>query len=354
MKLSIFKKQDKKKDKNLLVAATVIAAMAYQAALSPPGGVASVDATQLQFLLLMVLMTLDLEIRGFSLKRKFQIWIIRVAMWITLSSMTVAYVCAVIATSPTHDLTQLSNTVKALAFAQVTSQLDGHSLDSMPYSVQRNMCCLYSLRLAKNELEGTLPADLGLTLLNLREFYFGGNRLTGPLPPSMTNMSNLVKFDISENNITGPIPYNLGSLPNIQWLSLGPNALGNNMQPDIVVTGAVSWKSSRQTLITRSTFEAELCALDATGTEAEWLHGLMSRLPVVSKPLPAISVHCDSRTTIDKIKSVKIIAIEFIGTLDNIADPLTKGLEHVVVLKSRLGMGPITHHNPSTVGTQYT
>ncbi|KAL8155042.1 hypothetical protein AgCh_000430 [Apium graveolens] len=231
MKLSIFKKQDKKKDKNLLVAATVIAAMAYQAALSPPGGVASVDATQLQFLLLMVLMTLDLEIRGFSLKRKFQIWIIRVAMWITLSSMTVAYVCAVIATSPTHDLTQLSNTVKALAFAQVTSQLDGHSLDSMPYSVQRNMCCLYSLRLAKNELEGTLPADLGLTLLNLREFYFGGNRLTGPLPPSMTNMSNLVKFDISENNITGPIPYNLGSLPNIQWLSLGPNALGNNMQP---------------------------------------------------------------------------------------------------------------------------
>ena len=67
----------------------------------------------------------------------------------------------------------------------------------------------------------------------------------------------------------------------------------------------MSWKSTRQTLITRSTFEAELCALAATGTEAEWLHGLMSMLPVVSKPLPAISVHCDSRTTIDKIRSVK-------------------------------------------------
>ena len=141
--------------------------------------------------------------------------------------------------------------------------------------------------------------------------------------------------------------------------------------------GAVSWKSSRQTLITRSTFEAELCALDATGTEAEWLHGLMSMLPVVSKPLPAISVHCDSRTTIDKIRSVKynaktkrhiqvrlksirglvsdrVIAIEFIGTQDNIADPLTKGLEHAVVLKSRLGMGLVTHHGSSTAGTQYT
>ncbi|KAL8146990.1 hypothetical protein AgCh_004635 [Apium graveolens] len=87
-------------------------------------------------------------------------------------------------------------------------------------------------------------------------------------------------------------------------------------------------------------------------------------LPVVSKPLPAISVHCNSRTTIDKVRSVKynaktkrhiqvrlksirgvvsdrIIAIEFKGTQDNIADPLTKGLEHAIVLESRLGIGLI-------------
>ena len=125
--------------------------------------------------------------------------------------------------------------------------------------------------------------------------------------------------------------------------------------------GAISWKSSRQTIITRSTFEAELCALDVTGSEAEWLHELMSVIPVVSRPLSAFAIHCDSHTTIDKIKSRKynkktkrhiqvkfksiralvserIIAIEFIGTQDNIADPLTKGLEHAVVLKSRLGM----------------
>ena len=141
--------------------------------------------------------------------------------------------------------------------------------------------------------------------------------------------------------------------------------------------GAVSWKSCRQTLVTRSTFEAELCALDATGTEAEWLHGLMSVLPIVSTPLPAIAVHCDSRTTIDKIRSKKynaktkrhiqvrlksirglvsdrVMAIEFIGTQDNIADPLTKGLEHAVVLKSRLGMRLTTHFESSTAGTQYT
>ncbi|KAL0432871.1 UNVERIFIED_CONTAM: hypothetical protein Slati_2621400 [Sesamum latifolium] len=68
---------------------------------------------------------------------------------------------------------------------------------------------------------------------------------------------------------------------------------------------AVSWKSAKQTLITRSTFEAELCALDTTGTETEWLFGLLSQLPILSQPLPPIVVRCDSQTTIAKVRSRK-------------------------------------------------
>ncbi|KAL0316755.1 UNVERIFIED_CONTAM: Retrovirus-related Pol polyprotein from transposon TNT 1-94 [Sesamum radiatum] len=130
--------------------------------------------------------------------------------------------------------------------------------------------------------------------------------------------------------------------------------------------GAVSWKSAKQTLITRSTFEAELCALDTTGTEEEWLFGLLSQLPIVSQPLPPIAVHCDSQTTIAKVRSRKynqktkrhiqvrlksiralvsdrVIGIDFVGTKDNVADPLTKGLDLSQVNKSRLGMGLKTH-----------
>ncbi|KAL0346475.1 UNVERIFIED_CONTAM: Retrovirus-related Pol polyprotein from transposon TNT 1-94 [Sesamum calycinum] len=51
--------------------------------------------------------------------------------------------------------------------------------------------------------------------------------------------------------------------------------------------------------------QAELCALDTTGTEAEWLFGLLSQLPIVSQPLPPIAVHCDSQTTIAKVRSRK-------------------------------------------------
>ena len=58
--------------------------------------------------------------------------------------------------------------------------------------------------------------------------------------------------------------------------------------------------------------------------------------------------------SIRALVSERIIAIEFIGTQDNIADPLNKGLEHALVLNSRLGMGLKTHIDLSTAGTQYT
>lgn len=150
-KYGIFQKKEEKKDKDLLIAASVIAAMAYQAAISPPGGIASVDAAEAPvppassyelkpsdsllasfypdlsdifwifntISLMAALSVIFLYVSGFSLKRHIQIWIIRVAMWITLSSMTVAYVCAVIATTPTTDFGKVSNTFTALIFAMV-------------------------------------------------------------------------------------------------------------------------------------------------------------------------------------------------------------------------------------------
>jgi hypothetical protein len=47
--------------------------------------------------------------------------------------------------------------------------------------------------------------------------------------------------------------------------------------------------------------EAELTALDTTGAEAEWLHELFMDLPVVEKPILAISMNCDNQTVIIKL-----------------------------------------------------
>jgi hypothetical protein len=60
--------------------------------------------------------------------------------------------------------------------------------------------------------------------------------------------------------------------------------------------GAVSWRSCKQTILTRSTMEAELAALDIATVEAKWLRELLMDLPVVEKPIPAILMNCDNQT----------------------------------------------------------
>jgi hypothetical protein len=126
--------------------------------------------------------------------------------------------------------------------------------------------------------------------------------------------------------------------------------------------GAVSWKSCKQTIITRSTMEAELTALDTATVEAEWLRELLMDLPVVEKQLPSILMNCDNQTVIVKVNSSKdnmkssrhvkrrlktvrklknsgVIALDYIHTSRNLADPFTKGLSRNVIETASREMG---------------
>ena len=51
---------------------------------------------------------------------------------------------------------------------------------------------------------------------------------------------------------------------------------------------AISWKSCKQTILTRSTMEAELTALDTATVEADWLCRFLNDLLVVEKPVSGI------------------------------------------------------------------
>jgi hypothetical protein len=129
--------------------------------------------------------------------------------------------------------------------------------------------------------------------------------------------------------------------------------------------GAVSWKSCKQTILTRSTMEAELTALDTATVEAEWLRQLLMDLPVVEKPIPAIPMNCDNQTVIIKVNSSKdnmkssrhvkrrlksvrkmrnsgVVALDYIHTSKNLADPFTKGLSRNVIdnASKEMGMRP--------------
>ncbi|MBP7212695.1 MAG: hypothetical protein KBA03_00520 [Anaerolineaceae bacterium] len=62
--------------------------------------------------------------------------------------------------------------------------------------------------------------DSGVTSLDLH-----WNNLTGSIPSTLSNLSNLESLSLYLNQLTGSIPANLGSLSNLQWLDLSDNLL---------------------------------------------------------------------------------------------------------------------------------
>ena len=111
--------------------------------------------------------------------------------------------------------------------------------------------------------------------------------------------------------------------------------------------------------------ESEFIALDKAGEEAEWLRNLLEDIPMWTKPVPAICIHCDSKSAIGRARNHMyngksrhirrrhntvrhlllsgIISIYYVKSKDNIADPLTKGLarEHVYKLSRGMGLKPV-------------
>lgn len=125
--------------------------------------------------------------------------------------------------------------------------------------------------------------------------------------------------------------------------------------------GAVSWASKKQTCITHSTMESEFIALAAAGKEAEWLRNLLLDIKLWPKPMPSLSLYCDSEATLsrayNKVYNGKsrhislrheyvkqlitygVINIIYVRTNKNLADPLTKGLSRDLVKDTSSGMG---------------
>ena len=65
----------------------------------------------------------------------------------------------------------------------------------------------------------------------------------------------------------------------------------------------VSWNSSKQTCIARSTMESKFIALDKAREEAEWLRHFLEDMPMWMKLMPSICIHCDSKSTIGRAQS---------------------------------------------------
>jgi hypothetical protein len=132
----------------------------------------------------------------------------------------------------------------------------------------------------------------------------------------------------------------------------------------MLVDAAVSWRSCKQTMLTKSITEVELIALETTTNDAEWLRELLMDIPFIDKPVPPILMYCDNQSmlaqvmntkdnsksnkhikhrlkSIRKMKNSGVIAVSYVKSENNLGDPFTKGLPRNVISVVSKGMRPI-------------
>jgi hypothetical protein len=128
-----------------------------------------------------------------------------------------------------------------------------------------------------------------------------------------------------------------------------------------LVGGAISWSSSKETIMTSSTMYAEFVAYYEAVGQAMWLKKFVPGLKVVDNIERSLKLYCDNEPTVlyahnnKKTKAAKhinimfyvvkekiqdqTISLEHISTKKVIVDPLTKGLPPSVFREHLAGMG---------------
>ena len=84
------------------------------------------------------------------------------------------------------------------------------------------------VKLALNELSGTLPDGLGA--LSAVEFLsLGFNAVAGPVPPSLGGLASLSTLNLRNNKLSGSLPAQLGSLSRLKQLEVGSNSFSGSV-----------------------------------------------------------------------------------------------------------------------------
>ena len=95
-----------------------------------------------------------------------------------------------------------------------------------------NLSSLEFLALGDNRLNGPIPPELG-NLSNLWAIDLPRSQLTGSIPPELGNLSNLGTLVLRGNQLSGPIPSELGNLSNLGSLYLDDNRLSGSIPPEL-------------------------------------------------------------------------------------------------------------------------
>ncbi|XP_071697259.1 probable LRR receptor-like serine/threonine-protein kinase At2g16250 [Rutidosis leptorrhynchoides] len=122
--------------------------------------------------------------------------------------------------NPQFAIDSLANLTSLLSFNASRFSLPG----SIPYMLGLQLKTLQVLDLRFCQISGSIPFSVG-NFSNLIELYLSDNSLTGSIPSSLGQLSRLSVLDLSKNTLTGLIPYSFGSLVNLSSLDMSFNYL---------------------------------------------------------------------------------------------------------------------------------
>ncbi|KAH9779314.1 putative leucine-rich repeat receptor-like serine/threonine-protein kinase [Citrus sinensis] len=105
-----------------------------------------------------------------------------------------------------------------------------------------NISTLVNLTVQYNQFSGELPEELG-SLLNLEKLHLSSNNFTGELPKTFAKLTNMKDFRISDNQFTGQIPSFIQNWTKLEKLRIsdlnGPEAtfpqLGNMKMTKLIL-----------------------------------------------------------------------------------------------------------------------
>ncbi|KAJ8616560.1 hypothetical protein MRB53_035932 [Persea americana] len=105
--------------------------------------------------------------------------------------------------------------------------LKGHNLQGVLPPELVKLPYLQEIDLTRNYLNGTIPAEWGsMQLVNISLI---GNRLTGPIPKQLGNITTLRKLTLEANQLSGPLPPELGNLVKIERILISSNAFSGEL-----------------------------------------------------------------------------------------------------------------------------
>lgn len=120
----------------------------------------------------------------------------------------------------------MPNSVGRLNLSQLSMQ-ENKITGSIPPSIG-NLSELILLNLSSNLLNGTIPAEVSL-LSQLQQLFLSHNLFSGEIPAALGKLHHLGLLDLSCNKFSGPIPASLGNLVQVNSLFLNNNLLSGSI-----------------------------------------------------------------------------------------------------------------------------